>query len=50
MLNKKVTRKQFILSGISILGLLFIGKIPKQLISNQDKNSKTYGSSTYGGK
>jgi hypothetical protein len=50
MLDKKVTRKQFILSGLSILGFLFISKIPKKIISSSKKEDNSYGKSTYGGR
>jgi hypothetical protein len=49
MLDKKLTRKQFILSGISLFGLLLMNKVPKKLINN-NKTNNSYGGSTYGGK
>ena len=54
MLNKKVTRKEFLLSGLSVVALLAVSKIPsaitKKLSLAKPKESNTYGNYYYGGK
>ena len=53
--NKQLTRKQFLLAGISLAGLLVISKLPKILSGAKDSltsaNDKTnaYGNNSYGG-
>ncbi len=49
MLDKRITRKQFILSGLSLFGILLMNKIPKNIVTN-NKTNNSYGVSTYGGK
>jgi len=49
MLDKKITRKQFLFSIGSFLGLLFISKIPF-LGESKKNNTTSYGTSPYGGK
>lgn len=49
MLDKKLTRKQFLLSGLSLFGIILMGKLPKNL-SIKDKVNNSYGGNTYGGK
>jgi hypothetical protein len=49
MLDKKLTRKQFILSGLSLFGILLMNKIPKNIVTKH-KTNNSYGGSTYGGK
>jgi hypothetical protein len=49
MLHKKVTRKQFILSALSVFGLLLLNKLPKKITNPLEKKSGGYGTNTYGG-
>lgn len=57
MLDKQVTRKQFLLSIGSVVGVLALSGVPKifnNKSSNSSKksteNSNSYGNQTYGGK
>lgn len=53
--NKQLTRKQFLLAGLSLVGLLVASKLPKILSGAKDSltlsNDKTnvYGNNSYGG-
>jgi hypothetical protein len=60
MLNKKMTRKEFLFTIASIIGLLALNSIPKTLreVVSKNKsvqshtstiNNNQYGNSTYGG-
>lgn len=49
MLQKKVTRRQFILSALSLFGLLLLNRLPKKLTAPSEKKGGGYGTSTYGG-
>jgi hypothetical protein len=57
MLNKKVTRKQFLLSALSIGGAVFMAsklKLPssssvKNIFSKKEEDSNIYGNYSYGG-
>ena len=55
LMDKKVTRKEFLLSALSVVGLLAVGKAPslvKHTLSqfNKPKNlTDSYGNSSYGG-
>jgi hypothetical protein len=57
MLNKQITRKQFLLSTLSVVGLVALSKVPAFLKttpkeSSQDTASSAtngYGNSAYGG-
>ncbi|MCX6754623.1 MAG: hypothetical protein NTU81_02230 [Candidatus Nomurabacteria bacterium] len=46
MMDKKITRKDFILSVLSVTALLVASKVPK--IINNNKVAKTKGNNTYG--
>jgi hypothetical protein len=51
MLEKKVTRKEFLLSALSVVGLLLVSKLPsavKKTATGSTNNS--YGNQAYGGK
>lgn len=51
-MDKKVTRKQFLLSALSITALLFVSKVPsvvKNSFSQTRKWGNTYGNNAYGG-
>lgn len=54
MLDKQVTRKQFLLSIGSVVGLIAMSGVPKILTgSKENKNtdqSSAYGNQSYGGK
>jgi hypothetical protein len=54
MMDKKVTRKEFLLSILSITALFAVSKIPnvitKKLSLSKSKESNTYGNYSYGGK
>ena len=53
-MDKKVTRKQFLLSILSITALFAVSKIPsvisKKLSLSKSKEGNTYGNYSYGGK
>lgn len=59
MLNKEVTRKQFLLSVASLAGVLMISGIPQKVLTSvgassregiiPSTNNRTYGSDAYGG-
>ena len=53
-MDKKVTRKEFLLSILSITALFAVSKIPnvitKKLSLSKSKESNTYGNYSYGGK
>ena len=53
-MNKKVTRKEFLLSVLSITALFVVSKIPniisKKLSLLKAKENNTYGNYSYGGK
>lgn len=49
-IDKKLTRKQFLLSGLSIVAIFFASKVPlvaKNFIIKKEGN--TYGNYSYGG-
>lgn len=46
ILDKKITRKQFVFSIASIVALFFVSKVPKILSSDI---SNKYGNNVYGG-
>lgn len=51
MMNKKVTRKEFILSALSIAAVFVASKVPfisKDITSKQEEGN-AYGNNTYGG-
>ncbi len=54
MMDKKVTRKQFLLSVLSISAIFAVSKIPKaitkKLSLSQTKDNNAYGNYSYGGK
>ena len=54
MMNKKVTRKEFLLSILSVTALFAVSKIPgvitKKLSLSKSKEGNTYGNYSYGGK
>lgn len=51
MMNKKITRKEFLFSILSITTLLFVGKIPSIVKSiSTKKEGNVYGNYSYGGK
>ena len=58
MLDKKVTRKEFLLGALSITALFVASKVPS-VVKNQftpftklknDNSNNIYGNSSYGGK
>ena len=53
-MDKKVTRKEFLLSILSITALFAVSKIPnvitKKLSLSKSKEGNTYGNYSYGGK
>lgn len=55
MLDKEITRKQFLLSIGSIVGVLALSGVPKMLTNKLSKSEKStdhsngYGNQTYGG-
>jgi len=52
-MDKKVTRKEFLLSILSITALFAVSKIPSMIskkISLSKKENNTYGNYSYGGK
>ena len=53
-MDKKVTRKEFLLSVLSITALFAVSKIPnvisKKLSLLKTKEDNTYGNYSYGGK
>ena len=52
MLEKKVTRKEFLLSVLSVVGLLVVSKVPSVVKKTAASSAATnkYGNQTYGGK
>jgi|GEM_PF-3684104 len=50
-MNKKITRKEFLLSALSVTAVFLSSKIPS--VGNQNifkkKNNNTYGNYSYGG-
>jgi hypothetical protein len=50
MMNKKVTRKEFLLSALSIAGVVMLSKVPTILKKSTVATQKSsYGNSAYGG-
>ena len=50
-MNKKVTRKEFLLSILSITALFVASKVPSMVKSlTSKKESNNYGNYSYGGK
>lgn len=52
MLDKKVTRKEFLLSALSIGAIFAMGKVPGFLtkkFSSSQAEKDVYGNSSYGG-
>jgi len=54
ILDKKVTRKQFLLSALSVAGLFMASKLPSEVKGfmpkkNEEQEGNTYGNSPYGG-
>lgn len=48
-MNKKLTRKEFILSILSVGALVFASKVPNIVKNINSKKSNTYGNYSYGG-
>lgn len=54
IINKQLTRKQFLIAGLSLAGLFIISKAPKILSGVKESftssnNNHPYGGNTYGG-
>jgi hypothetical protein len=53
MLEKEVTRKQFLFSIMSFAGIVALSKVPsivkKDIFKANSKAANAYGNSTYGG-
>ena len=54
ILDKKVTRKQFLLSALSVAGLFMASKLPSEVKGfmpkeSESRESNAYGNSPYGG-
>lgn len=52
MLEKKVTRKEFLLSALSVVGLLVVSKVPSivKKTARTEGSPNKYGNQAYGGK
>lgn len=50
MLEKKVTRKEFLLSVLSVVGLLVVNKLPSVVKKTATGTTNSYGNQAYGGK
>lgn len=53
LINKQLTRKQFLLAGMSLIGLFLISKAPKILSGAKESlasnnNNSPYGNNSYG--
>lgn len=49
-INKKITRKEFLLSALSITALFFVSKVPNEIKKTAfKKENNSYGNCTYGG-
>lgn len=48
-MDKQVTRKQFLVGALSLVGVVLLSKLPKVVQSSAQKKEVGYGNQAYGG-